>query len=271
MHQPPLFSATLFTLFSFLFLHCVDVPQSGPVTAGDIAGLAKAPDPEYDPGFEFDYKMIAVQGGVFTMGCTNRKKSFDSDECPHLDTVETFKMGIYEVSKYQWMQVMGDNPGAFSDCFDCPAHYVSWFDVQRFIKKLNKVTGRKYRLPTEAEWEFAAKGGAQGAGANLLYAGSNKLEKVAWYNANSEKKLHPVGQKEPNALGIYDLSGNVREWCEDMYEGYPGCPIPHQMSLTRCCRGGSWISTWFGCRLSERMGVEPSGRYLNMGFRLAHD
>ena len=254
-----------------LFIRCVNTPQAEPLTPDRVADMARSLAAKYDPDFHFDYPMVQVKGGIFTMGCTNQKKGYDTDECPHRDTVNGFQMGIYEVTKYQWMQVMGNNPGAFSDCFDCPANYISWYDAQKFIKKLNTLTGRQYRLPSEAEWEYAARGGVAGANANVLYAGGNRLKDVAWHIDNSDKQAHPVGQKAPNALGIYDLCGNIREWCEDYYLAYPDCPIPPAMNPTRCCRGGSWSSTYFACRISERMGVEPSGRYLNMGIRLAHD
>ena len=250
------------------FLYCVNVPQSG----GPLA-LEEHPAPpaKFDPGFQFDYPLAAVPAGIFRMGNTNGKKGYDADECMHLDTVSAFKLGIYEVSKYQWMQVMGNNPGAFPDCLVCPANHVSWHDAQQFIQRLNAITQRSYRLPTEAEWEYAARGGAASAAQNHLYAGCNNLKKIAWDNQNSEKKTHPAGQKAPNALGLYDMSGNVREWCADVYRAYPGCLVTPAMGLLRCARGGSWSSTYFACRVSERMGVEPSSRYLNMGFRLAHE
>jgi formylglycine-generating enzyme required for sulfatase activity len=261
----------LFLLFTLASTSCVEIPQSNPASLENLLDSTSAPLAKYDPDFQFDYPVVAVAGGIFRMGNTNGKKGYDADECAHLDTVNTFKIGVYEVSKYQWMQVMGNNPGAFPDCLDCPANYISWHDAKKFIEKLNAITKRRYRLPTEAEWEYAARGGAAGVKQNFIYAGGNNLKKVAWYNENSDKKLHPVGQKSPNALGIYDLSGNVREWCEDYYRAYPGCEVSPAMSLTRTCRGGSWSSTYFACRVSERMGVESSARYLNMGFRLAHD
>jgi formylglycine-generating enzyme required for sulfatase activity len=258
-------------LFLFAFSSCYEAPRNTPIALDNLADSLAAPPAQYNPDFHFDYPLAEVLGGVFRMGNTNGKKGYDRDECAHLDTVKNFKIGVYEVSKYQWTQVMGNNPGAFSDCTDCPAHYISWYDAQRFIQKLNAITRRNYRLPTEAEWEYAARGGLAGAQQNLIYAGGNTIDKVAWYNENSEKKPHPVGQKAPNALGIYDLSGNVREWCADILSAYPDCEVAASMSLLRCCRGGSWSSTYFGCRVSERMGVEPSARYLNMGLRLAHD
>ncbi len=261
-------------LLSVLFLalaSCVEIPQTNPATLENLLDSTSAPLAKYDPNFQFDYPVVTVPGGVFRMGNTNGKKGYDADECAHLDTVNTFKIGVYEVSKYQWMQVMGNNPGAFPDCLDCPANYISWLDAQKFIKKLNAITRRRYRLPTEAEWEYAARGGTAGAAQNFLYAGGNNLKKVAWYNENSDNKLHPVGKKAPNALGIYDLCGNVREWCEDIYRAYPNCPTEASLGVTRCCRGGSWSSTYYACRVSERMGVESSARYLNVGFRLVEE
>ncbi|MBX2891466.1 MAG: formylglycine-generating enzyme family protein [Saprospiraceae bacterium] len=255
----------------FAFTGCLEVSQSGPSTIQSLLDSTDAPPVKYDPDFEFDYPLATVPGGIFKMGNTNNKKGYDPDECAYFDTVNTFKMGIYEVTKYQWMQVTGGNPGAFPDCLDCPAHHVSWYDAQQFIQKLNAITRRRYRLPTEAEWEYAARGGADGSKQNFLYAGGNDLKKIAWYNENSDNKLHPVGEKSPNSLGIYDLSGNVREWCEDIYQSYPNCPTEASLGVKRNCRGGSWSSSYYACRVSERMGVEPTSRYLNMGLRLAHD
>jgi len=222
-----------------------------------------------DTSFRFVYPLVAVSGGIFTKGCTNRSTSWDTDECPVPDTVRSFRMGQYEVTQAQWLAVTGSNPSAFDDCPDCPANNVSWYDVERFLKKLNALTGQHYRLPTEAEWEYAARGGA--ISSNHLYAGGGNLRRLGWYNENSRNQAHPVGQKSPNALGLYDMSGNVREWCADQYSAYPGCDAVRSMNLVYACRGGSWFSSWFGCRVSERMGVEPSGRYYNLGVRLAKD
>jgi formylglycine-generating enzyme len=122
--------------------------------------------------------------------------------------------GKYEVTQAQWEAVMGNNPAYFKQCGEsCPVESVSWNDVQEFIKKLNQQTGKTYRLPTEAEWEYAARSG----GKSEKYSGGNNVDSVAWYNGNSGKQTHPVGRKQPNGLGIYDMSGNVWEWVEDIY------------------------------------------------------
>jgi formylglycine-generating enzyme len=266
---------TVFLLIILAACTSGPVKQSIQKSEGAIPDMAPVnPDAAYDPNFKFDYPMIPVKGGAFTMGCTNGKKGCDANECPHPDTVGDFQLGRLEVTQTQWISVMGDNPSGFSSCLDCPVEHISWLDAKKFINKLNAITGRSYRLPTEAEWEYAARGGPQAdTKANYIYAGAQhaNLDKVAWYNANSEKKTHPVGTKAPNALGLHDMSGNVHEWCEDLLRPYKGCPGKSSLEVHRVGRGGSWNSTYYACRVSGRMGVESSVRYLNMGLRLAHN
>ncbi|GHV61506.1 hypothetical protein FACS1894195_2120 [Bacteroidia bacterium] len=161
-----------------------------------------------------------------------------------------FSIGKYEVTQEQWEAVMGSNPSYFKGD-DLPVENVSWNDAKAFISKLNSMTGKTYRLPTEAEWERAAKGGK-----NYDYSGSNSIDAVAWYDGS---KTHPVGTKQPNALGIYDMTGNVWEWCEDCYDS--SCS-------DRVSRGGSWFNSAAYCRVSGRNGGTPSGRYNSLGFRL---
>ncbi len=249
--------------FAALLTSCQPAPAPAP-------NAQPAPTVPADPNFIFDYPMVAVPGGTFQMGATNVKKGADPDECVHEVTVADFQMGIYEVNQLQWEIVMNTRPSGFRNCDLCPVENISWFEVQKFIEALNRLTGRRYRLPTEEEWEYAARGGAQGVGKNLLYAGTDKLKSIAWYDENAGKKTHPVGTKAPNELGMYDLCGNVREWCESRFLIYPGC-TPNISMSGRACRGGSWFSTWFGCRISERMGVEPGSHFKNLGFRLASD
>lgn len=156
-------------------------------------------------------QMVKVQGGTFMMG----GKNFGS---PQPTTVQTFAIGKYQVTQYLWDSIMGNNPSHFSGKGSAfrPVESVSWNEVQIFIKKLNHRTGKKYRLPSEKEWEYAAKGGKKSLG--YEYAGSNDIDLVAWYRDNSNDETHTVGQKLPNELGIYDMSGNVLEWCKDWYD-----------------------------------------------------
>ena len=168
-------------------------------------------------------EMVALKGGCFQMGDT-----FDGgDKSANKVCVGDFKMGKYEVTQGQWKEVMGNNPSSYSLCGDdCPVEQVSWDDVQAFIRKLNSRFGKEYRLPTEAEWEFAARSG----GEQEKYSGGNDIDVVAWYDANSGKKTHPVGQKLANGLALYDMSGNVWEWVNDMYENKD--PVKADTTLT---------------------------------------
>ena len=171
--------------------------------------------------------------------------------------VGNFSIGKYEVTQAQWVAVMGSNPSYFKGD-NLPVEQVSWDDVQIFIQKLNTLTGKKYRLPTESEWEFAAKGGIQSHGYN--YAGSNDLSVVAWYEENSVNTTQPVGQKQPNELSIYDLSGNVEEWVNDLWGD--------KAFGFRVYRGGSWIRTAAYCLLTYRCYGNHSLRSSFLGFRM---
>ena len=181
--------------------------------------------------------MVTVPGGSFEMGSGN------GDELPqHRVTLKAFALGKYEVTQAQWQAVMGDNPSNFKQCGgNCPVENVSWNDAQAFIQKLNQKTGANYRLPTEAEWEYACK-----AGQETEYCGGNNIDEVAWYGNNSQT-THPVGQKQANAFGLYDMSGNAWEWVQDSYHGkYNGAPTDGTEWLgdgaKRVLRGGSWSS-----------------------------
>ena len=217
-------------------------------------------------------EMIFVEGGEFTMGCTGEQDNdcYNSEKPAHQVTVSSFYMGKYEVTQAQWKAVMGSNP---SNCEgdDLPVDNVSWDDVQEFISALNNLTGKTYRLPTEAEWEFAARGGIKSNG--YKYSGSNTIGNVAWYNGNSGDKAHAVGTKLPNELGIYDMSGNVLEWCSDWYSEYSSSAQTNPKgapSESACIfRGGSRNHHVRNCRVSNRDGA-ASDYYDNYtGFRLA--
>ena len=217
-------------------------------------------------------EMVFVKGGTFTMGATAEQGSdASSNEKPtHSVKLSDFYIGKYEVTQAQWKAVMGTNPSNWKGD-NLPVENVSWNDIQEFITKLNAQTGKKYRLPTEAEWEYAARGGNQSKG--YKYSGSNSISNIAWYDANSNKMTHIVGQKSPNELGIYDMSGNVWEWCQDWFGNYSSSfqtnPIGPSSSSYRVLRGGSWSYVARTCRVSIRGYSKPADRYNRHGFRLA--
>jgi len=212
-------------------------------------------------------EMVSVEGGSYLMGSPESEKDREKDECQHELSVKTFSMGKYELTQADWFEVMGTKPSNFEDCDECPVENVTWNDVQDFLKALNKKhPGKNYRLPSEAEWEYAASGGIKGGG--YLYAGSNDLKKVAWYIGNSGSKTHRVGELAANKLGIYDMSGNVWEWCQDKYGPYPCNDRNEQDNSIRVRRGGSWINDPENCRVALRSNLYPYYRNLNLGFRV---
>jgi len=230
--------------------------------------------------------MIFVQGGTFQMG----SNSGDSDEKPiHTVTVSGFYIGKYEVTQKEWKEVMGNNPSNWKGD-DLPVEKVSWYDAVEFCNKKSKAEGltpcysgsgknikcdfsaNGYRLPTEAEWEYAARGGNKSNG--YKYSGSNTIGNVAWYDSNSNKKTHTVGKKQSNELGIYDMSGNVWEWCWDWKGSYGSSsqknPRGASSSSYRVRRGGSWFYFAKICRVAHRYYFYPDSSSINLGFRLAY-
>ena len=232
-------------------------------------------------------EMVFVQGGTFTMGCTDEQGSdCESNEKPaHQVTLSDYYIGKYEVTQGLWKKVMGSNPSRFINCGDdCPVESVSWNVCQEFISKLNQLTGKRFRLPTEAEWEYVARGGSK-ASYQTKYAGSNALGEVAWYDQNSDvnysggyeengRKLgtHTVGTKKPNALGIYDMSGNVWEWCNDWFGDYSSGGVMNPKGAStgsiRVIRGGSWYNYGSDYRVSFRADNYPSDSFNDGGIRL---
>ncbi|MGM9799626.1 MAG: SUMF1/EgtB/PvdO family nonheme iron enzyme [Muribaculaceae bacterium] len=216
------------------------------------------------------FEMVYVPGGTFTMGATAEQGSdADSDEKPtHRVTLSGYYIGKYEVTQAQWKAIMGNNPSSFEGD-NLPVEFVSWDDCQEFIRKLNKLTGKKFSLPTEAQWEYAARGGKSGG---TKYSGSNNIGNVAWYEDNSGDKTHPVGEKSPNDLGIYDMTGNVWEWCQDWYGDYSSYsqtnPTGPGSGSRRVNRGGSWYIIAMYCRVSNRNFNTPDDKYSYLGFRL---
>ncbi len=218
------------------------------------------------------FTMVKVQGGTFQMGATAEQGSdAHSYEKPaHSVTLSNYYIGQTEVTQALWQAVMGSNPSNRKGD-NLPVEEVSWNDCQQFITKLNQLTGRKFRLPTEAEWEYAARGGNKSRG--YKYAGSNDLGSVAWYVGNSGSMTHPVGQKQANELGIYDMAGNVWEWCQDWYGSYSSGaqtnPTGPSSAFNRVYRGGCGYSNARDCRVSIRSIDGPDSRYWNLGLRLA--
>jgi formylglycine-generating enzyme required for sulfatase activity len=221
---------------------------------------------------ENDIPMVYVAGGTFTMGCTSEQGGdcYDDEKPAHSVTLSSYYIGKYEVTQAQWKAVMDSNPSYFKGD-NLPVEYVSWNDVQEFIRKLNQKTGKNYRLPTEAEWEFAARGGGSSRG--YKYSGSNTVGNVAWYTGNSGSKTHPVGAKQANELGIYDMSGNVWEWCSDWYGDYSNASQTNPRGIStgslRVLRGGSWSNGAGDVRVSIRFDNIPDSRIISIGFRLA--
>ena len=217
------------------------------------------------------FNMVRVDGGTFTMGATAEQGSDAfSDEKPHQVTLSTYSIGETEVTQALWQAVMGSNPSNFKGD-QRPVEKVSWDDCQTFIQKLNQLTGRKFRLPTEAEWEYAARGGNKSRG--YKYSGSNTISAVAWYDDNSSSSTHDVKTKQANELGLYDMSGNVWEWCQDWYGSYSSGaqtnPTGALRGSSRVNRGGCWFNfAWF-CRVAIRGNYTPAYRDDIRGLRLA--
>jgi len=230
---------------------------------------------------EFDYtlkqsndpfygQMVFVKGGTFKMGDTFGIGN--KEERPvHMVTLGDFYIGKYEVTQAQWKFIMGENPSHFINCDNCPVERVSWNEVQIFITKLNMLTGKNYRLPTEAEWEYAAKGGEMSQG--YRYAGGNNINFVSWYSGNSQGKTQPVGTIKPNELDLYDMSGNVYEWCSDWFDYYTESPKTNpegpEQGEFKIVKGGSWYGYIGGSRISCRGSDDPGNKRSYIGFRVA--
>ena len=270
-----------------------NVPKGVPPTSSSDETFVGRADKSFDVN-GITFKMVFVQGGTFTMGATSEQGSdaHDDEKPAHRVTLSNYYIGQTEVTQELWQAVMGSNPSYFKGG-KRPVECVSWDDCQTFIRKLNSLAGENFRLPAEAEWEFAARGGNSSRG--YKYAGSNNLTDVAWYWQNSGKKYlsgtdhdwdrgkidsnkcqtHNVATKSPNELGIYDMSGNVWEWCQDWYgENYyaqsPSFnPQGPSWGFFRVHRGGSWINYARNCRVANRYRNYPANRINFLGFRLA--
>ena len=263
------------------------MPTRTTITTYSQTGYASQPAPAANQDFTetawgVNMKMIWVEGGDFLMGCTSEQGNCESDEQNvRRVTVDGFYIGMLEVTQSQWEKVVGTSiyqqkskaggsstPGVGPDY---PMYYVSWDEAMEFCRLLSNKTGRTYTLPTEAQWEYAARGGNKNEGAK--YAGSNMIDAVAWYTDNSGSSTHIVGSKRANALGIYDMSGNVWEWCKDWYASSyvsydTNNPVGPSSGSGRVYRGGSWYSSASNCRVAYRGSSSPGARYYNLGFRV---
>ena len=216
--------------------------------------------------------MVRVEGGPFTMGATAEQGSdaFSDEKPTHQVMLSTYYIGKYEVTQAEWQAVMGTNPSHFKGG-NLPVENVSWYDCQEFICKLNELTDKEFRLPTEAEWEYAARGGKRSYG--VKYAGGSDINNVGWYSGNSDNTAHPVGQKRANELGLYDMTGNVWEWCQDWKGNYSSAsqtnPQGPATGTFRVLRGGSWFNGARDCRLSYRDFSGPGNGFNHLGLRLA--
>lgn len=243
--------------------------------AGNISWMELVTESAEAQALNLEAQMVYISGGAFTMGCTtDQGAACGPDETPtQMVTVSDFYLSKYEVTQALWQSVMGDNPSVFAGCAACPVETVSWNAVQEFLSRLNALTGLNYRLPTEAEWEYAARGGKNAS--TFLYAGSDSPADVAWYSENSGDSTRVVGQKLPNALGIYDLSGNVSEWCLDWYvDDYTNIsdnlnPQGPATGSARIRRGGNWNSIATMLRTAGRDASDPGVASDVTGLRLA--
>lgn len=219
---------------------------------------------------ELEKNMVFVEGGRFEMGCTAEQgRDCKRAEKPvHMAEVESFYIGRFEVTQAQWAAVTGNNPSRNKTCETCPVERVSWDDVNVYIKKLNQLTGKKYRLPTEAEWEYAARGGNRSQ--RYKYAGGNDPKQLAWYYKNSGRSTSPVGLQLPNEIGLYDMSGNVWEWCWDWFDEYSSSSKAARSGsdAKKIVRGGYWYSQADELRCANRDSIPPKNGDSHTGFRL---
>jgi len=242
------------------------------------------------------FEMVYVKGGTFMMGATEEQESdAENVEKPaHQVTLSDYYIGKFLVTQGVWKAVMGSNPSTSQKGDNYPVESISWNSIQTFLTKLSQQTGRKYTLPTEAQWEYAARGGSGGdkfvyawCGGGVVafsgtlareatkYSGSNNIDEVAWYVGNSGGTTHPVGMKKPNALGIYDMSGNVLEWCSDWFGSYSSRaqtnPTGPSSGSLRIVRGSGYGNNAIHCRVSSRGKANPAGVcYGDVGFRVVY-
>jgi formylglycine-generating enzyme required for sulfatase activity len=215
-----------------------------------------------------EYNMARIDGGRFTMG----SKGGNNEESEHQVELLPYFISKYEITQEQYEAMMGRNPSGNPACKDCPVENLSWFEANEFIRVLNNLTQNHYRLPTEAEWEYAATGGPLSN--KFMFSGGKKLDRQGWYYDNSDKKSHPVGKKAGNELGLVDMSGNVAEWCSDWYDGsfYNSNQVQNpkgpESGKEKVIRGGSWDDYDQACRVFSRNKKDPGSKDKRIGFRI---
>jgi formylglycine-generating enzyme required for sulfatase activity len=248
-------------------------PYANPVPVEDVA-IETEITLQQDLTFNVNgvpFRMKYVEGGSFMMGASgDDSEAFDFEKPAHKVTLDSYYIAETLVTQELWQAVMGSNPSFFKGDIHRPVEAVSWNDCQEFIKKLNRFTGKKFSLPTEAQWEYAARGGMKSKG--YKFSGSNSLGDVAWYGEDLGS-THPVAQKQANELGLYDMTGNVWEWCHDWFGTYSSIAQNNPQGLSsgvfRMLRGGSWFSGSRDCRVSCRNGSNPDRRFNYYGLRLS--
>ncbi len=289
----PLLALILMTSFTVSAQNSKDVNGDGMVNVTDVVDVinyilkpSEDPNPSANQTFTVNgvsFEMVKVEGGPFTMGATAEQGSdaYDDEKPTHQVTLSSYYIGKTEVTQKLWEAVMGKSVSqiacenvwyTYGVGSNYPMYYISWHDCQEFVTKLNELTGKNFRLPTEAEWEYAARGGNKSQG--YKYSGSNTIDDVAWYTSNSGITTHPVATKAPNELGIYDMSGSVFEWCSDRYGNYSSSAQtnptgPDSGWPLRVHRGGCWGSYARDCRVSRRLYIGPAHRDYFLGLRLA--
>ncbi|MDB5283054.1 MAG: Sulphatase-modifying factor protein [Bacteroidota bacterium] len=273
-----------FVLLALLFCGSVfgQAKADGSTPHGKAAKETKSKAQPLDPKLavivkEIEARMLPIEGGSFTMGCINPQDTecYYWEKPRHTVTITTFYMSKFDVTQKQWKAIMGTTPGP-KTCPECPVINVSWFDAGMFINKLNQLSNKNYRLPTEAEWEYAAKGGNKGHG--FKYSGGDNAMNVAWYDSVISRDVHPVGEKQANELGLFDISGNVWQWCSDWFdEKYYGKSPSNNPSGPpsgegfRVVRGGSWWGPLKDCRVANRDKYPPDSKDDDVGFRLVRN
>ena len=254
----------------------IEVDGVSGVDIGDVIALIElvlnpSPKMTFVVNGQF-FSLLPVEGGTYKMGSRDAD-AMEIEGPVHSVTLSSFFMGETEVTQALWKAVMNNNPSTYKGD-RLPVHKVTWDNCQKFISKLNELTGFEFRMPTEAEWEFAARGGNLSHG--YKYAGSNNIDEVAWYTANANSKPNEVAAKLPNELGLFDMSGNVKEWCSDYFAGYPSLPQtdptgPAEEDVTfksRVNRGGAYIYADTGCRVTARSDLQQTNSAASIGLRL---